>query len=121
MLQRQSSLPYSADITGSLPRRVPPPYQAQPPASIASEQARSGAPAMVIDKLPATIGGPKLRAAAIAGDAAAEFEVANRFADGHGVPQSNEQAVRWLELAAKQGLAPAQFRLGGLLRKGHRR
>ncbi len=119
VLQHQSSLPYSADITGSLPRRVPPPYQAQPPASIALEQAAAAAaPAMVLGKLPATIGGPKLRAAAIAGDAAAEFEVANRFADGHGVPQSDGDAVRWLELAAKQGLAPAQFRLGAFYEKG---
>jgi localization factor PodJL len=117
--QRQSSLPYSPDITGSLPRRVPPPPQAQPPASIASEQApAAAAPAMVVGKLPAMIGGPKLRAAAIAGDAAAEFEVANRFADGHGVPQSDGEAVRWLELAAKQGLAPAQFRLGAFYEKG---
>jgi localization factor PodJL len=117
--QRQSSLPYSADITGSLPRRVPPPYPAQPLASIALEQApAAAAPAMVSGKLPATIGGPKLRAAAIAGDAAAEFEVANRFADGHGVPQSDGEAVRWLELAAKQALAPAQFRLGAFYEKG---
>jgi localization factor PodJL len=117
--QRQSSLPYSTDITGSLPRRVPPPYQAQLPASIASQQApAAAAPAMVTGKLPATIGGPKLRAAAIAGDAAAEFEVANRFADGHGVPQSDGEAVRWLELSAKQGLAPAQFRLGAFYEKG---
>ncbi len=118
--QRQSSLPYSADITGSLPRRVPPPpYQAQAPASIASQQApAAAAPAMVTGKLPATIGGPKLRAAAIAGNAAAEFEVANRYADGHGVPQSDGEAVRWLELAAKQGLAPAQFRLGAFYEKG---
>ncbi len=121
--QRQSSLPYSTDITGSLPRRVPSPaqVQAQPqvqaPASIASEQAPA-APAMVTGKLPATIGGPKLRAAAIAGNAAAEFEVANRFADGHGVPQSDGEAVRWLEVAAKQGLAPAQFRLGAFYEKG---
>ena len=47
-----------------------------------------------------------------------EFEVANRFADGHGVPQSDGEAVRWLELAAKQGLAPAQFRLGAFYGKG---
>jgi localization factor PodJL len=73
---------------------------------------------MVNEKLPATIGGPRLRAAAIAGDAAGEFEVATRFADGHGVPANNEQAVRWFELAANQGLAPAQFRLGGFYEKG---
>ena len=118
VMQRQSSLPYSADITGSLPRRVPPP-QLQAPANTASEQApAAAAPAMVTGKLPATIGGPKLRAAAIAGNAAAQFEVANRFAEGHGIPQSDAEAVRWLELAAKQGLAPAQFRLGAFYEKG---
>jgi localization factor PodJL len=73
---------------------------------------------MVTEKLPATIGGPKLRAAAIAGDAAGEFEVATRFADGRGVAPNQEEAQRWLALAAKQGLAPAQFRLGGLYEKG---
>ena len=110
--ERQSSLDNAADITGSLPRRPPPP-------SIAPAQpAAAPAPAMGIEKLPATIGGPKLRAAAIAGDAAAEFEVATRFAEGHGVAPSDADAVRWLELAAKQGLAPAQFRLGGFYEKG---
>ncbi len=119
MPQRQSALPNWGDITGALPRRVPPPPQAQPPASIAAGQVpAASAPAMVVEKLPATIGGPKLRAAAIAGDAAAEFEVATRFAEGHGGLQSDGEAVRWLELAAKQGLAPAQFRLGGFYEKG---
>jgi len=117
--QRQSWLQNSTDITGSLPHRVPPPPQAQPPASIAPVQTPpAAAHAMAVEKLPATIGGPKLRAAAIAGDAAAEFEVATRFTEGHGVPPSDGEAMRWLELAAQQGLAPAQFRLGGFYEKG---
>jgi localization factor PodJL len=70
------------------------------------------------DKLPATIGGPALRAAALSGDAAAAYEVGTRFSDGHGVPRSNEAAALWFERAAKQGSAPAQFRLGGLYEKG---
>ncbi|MFZ0606254.1 MAG: tetratricopeptide repeat protein, partial [Xanthobacteraceae bacterium] len=37
---------------------------------------------------------------------------------GHDVPASNEQALRWFELAAKQGLALAQFRLGGFYENG---
>jgi localization factor PodJL len=95
------------DITGSLPRPSAP--QSAPPAPAA---------AAFDDKLPATIGGPALRAAALSGDASAAYEVAVRFAEGHGVPQNNEQAARWLERAAKMGLAPAQFRLGGLYEKG---
>jgi localization factor PodJL len=70
------------------------------------------------DKLPATIGGPALRAAALSGDAAAAYEVGTRFSDGHGVPRSSEAAALWFERAAKQGLAPAQFRLGGFYEKG---
>ena len=41
-----------------------------------------------------------------------------RFAEGRGVPRSNEEAALWLERAAKQGVAPAQFRLGGFYEKG---
>ncbi len=113
--QRQSAQPDSADVTGSLPRRVPP--------AIAAASFTSTPPAAPIapsdaDKLPATIGGPSLRAAAIAGDMAAEYEVAMRFADGRSVPQSSQQAAHWLERAAAQGSAPAQFRLGGLYEKG---
>jgi localization factor PodJL len=54
----------------------------------------------------------------MAGDTAAEFEIAIRFAEGRGVPANERQAAHWLELAAKQGLAPAQFRLGGYYEKG---
>ncbi len=117
---RQSALP-GPDITGSLPRRVPPPGWTPPSAvpeqtAVAPMQAPASNP--IADKLPATIGGPTLRAAAMAGDAAAEFEVATRFAEGHGVPPSNELAIQWLDRAAKQGLAPAQSRLGGFYEKG---
>jgi localization factor PodJL len=86
----------ATDVTGSLPRPATP----------------------LGDKLPASIGGPALRAAALSGNAAAAYEVGTRFADGHGVPRSNESAALWFERAAKQGLAPAQFRLGGFYEKG---
>jgi len=69
------------------------------------------------DKLPGSIAGG-LRTAAARGDAAAEFEIAVRFAEGRGMPQNLAAAAEWFERAAKQGLAPAQFRLGGLYEKG---
>jgi localization factor PodJL len=114
--QRQSAL--SNDFTGSLPSRLPP--QAQPSAPFQAAPIPVPVPPAAVDadKLPATIGGPTLRAAAAAGDSAAEYEVASRFAEGRGVTVSNEQAVHWLQRAADQGLAPAQFRLGGLYEKG---
>jgi localization factor PodJL len=41
-----------------------------------------------------------------------------RYAEGRGVAANPAEAARWLELAAKQGLAMAQFRLAGLYEKG---
>jgi TPR repeat protein len=37
------------------------------------------------------------------------------YADGRGVPQDHAEAVRWYRLAAEQGNAFAQFRLGVML------
>jgi localization factor PodJL len=96
------------EITGALPRLDAVQVPSGPERSVA----------IVEDKLPATIGNVALRAAAMAGNAAAAYEVASRFAEGRGVPPSNEEEARWLERAAGQGLAPAQFRLGGLYEKG---
>lgn len=97
------------DITGALPAQEAAPTVAP---------ATSRAAAIAEDKLPASIGDAALRKAAMSGDPAAAYEVANRFAEGRGVLQNNEAAAYWLQRAAKQGLAPAQFRLGGLYEKG---
>ncbi len=114
MLPSPQAAPHDpADVTGSLPRRAAPPAQ---PIVVAPAQVPP--PDVAIEKLPATIGGPTLRAAALAGDAPAEFEIAMRFAEGHDVVASNEEAARWLSRAAKQGLTLAQFRLGGFYEKG---
>jgi localization factor PodJL len=97
------------EITGALPPTDAP--RSVPPAP--------SRPAPIVEaKLPATIGNPVLRAAALAGDPAAAYEVASRFAEGRGVAQSHIEEARWLERAAMQGLAPAQFRLGALYEKG---
>jgi localization factor PodJL len=106
-----TSLPSWAvpDITGALPGPQPAPRLASTPEQPAG---------VAEDKLPPTIGNAALRKAALAGDPAAEYEVASRFAEGRGVLQNNQEAAYWLQRAAKQGLAPAQFRLGGLYEKG---
>jgi len=91
------------DVTGSLPPSAGP---------------RNSSAPLAGDKLPAAIGGPALRTAAAAGDPAAAYEVGVRFADGRSVPQNNEEAARWLAVAANKGFVPAQFRLGTLYEKG---
>ena len=105
----------NADSTGSLPAR-PMPATSPPPAP--ANVTAMNAPAPSIDTLPPAIGGPALRAAAIAGDMSAQYEIAVRFGEGRGVARDERQAAYWLDLAAKQGLAPAQFRLGGYYEKG---
>jgi localization factor PodJL len=79
---------------------------------------RGAARAVYADKLPAGIGGPGLREAALRGEAGAAYEIAIRYADGQGVARSTEDAARWFERAAARGVAPAQFRLGSLYEKG---
>jgi localization factor PodJL len=98
------------DITGLLPN-------GPPAASAPAPHAAPAAPVMA-DRLPAAIGGPTLRLAAVAGDPLAAYEVGVRFSEGRGVPASNEEAAHWFDIAAKKGIVPAQFRLGTLYEKG---
>jgi localization factor PodJL len=125
---RQSTLIPSAERTP-----FPPAPAATPPAAAAApditntitnppprqmEAAAPARPGSAADALPVQIGGKTLRTAAGKGDAAAQFEIALRYAEGHGVPQDLAKAAEWFKRAADQGLAPAQFRLGGLYEKG---
>ncbi|HEV2958107.1 MAG TPA: hypothetical protein VGX95_18475 [Xanthobacteraceae bacterium] len=95
------------EVTGSTPA-TPPAIAIAPP---------TAAPVTAEKPLPAEIG-PGLRSAALAGNPAAEYELALRYAEGRGVPPSLQEAVHWLERAANHGLAPAQYRLGSLYEKG---
>jgi localization factor PodJL len=112
------------DVTGTVPPRPAPqpapvaaalPIPAAAPAAPATPAAAAVPPP---EQLPAAIGGKALIAAATAGEPAAAFEIATRFAEGRGVPQNFPQAAVWYERAAKGGLALALFRLGALHEKG---
>jgi localization factor PodJL len=59
-----------------------------------------------------------LRAAANAGDAAAQYELATRLFEGRTMTRDLGQSALWFEKAALQELAPAQYRLGSLYEKG---
>jgi localization factor PodJL len=71
-----------------------------------------------VEMPPLLIGPNSLRHAAAHGDPSAQFEVAARFAEGKGVPQSFEQAAVWYERAGTRGLAQAQYRLATLYERG---
>ena len=91
------------DVTGSIS------HGASKPAASAKQ---------TTDGLPEAIGGVRLRSAAAAGDAAAAYEIASRFAEGRGVPANPEEAAQWYARAAAKGLAMAQFRYASMLEKG---
>ena len=95
----------TAETTGSIPG----------PMTIATPAPAAPQPASA---LPQGIGGPALRAAAAAGNPAAEYEIGMRYSEGRGVPANLEIAVQWFERAAAKGLAPAMYRLGSLYEKG---
>jgi localization factor PodJL len=104
-------MPGAANIT--IPDEITGSTTTQPPTvAIAPPTA---APA---EKLPPGEVGAGLRNAALAGNPAAEYEMALRYSEGRGVPPSLDEAVHWLERAADHGLAPAQYRLGSLYEKG---
>ena len=103
---------------------VPGPVAAAPggdvTGSVAHAPAKQAVPAQqpAADRLPANIGSPRLRNAALGGDAGAAYEVAMRFIEGRGVPANLEEGARWFERAASKGLTPAQFRYASMLEKG---
>ena len=52
------------------------------------------------------------------GSAGAQFNLGLMYADGQGVPQDYQEAVKWFRKAAEQGDADAQHNLGALYVKG---
>ncbi len=90
------------------------------PAPGASPSSSLGKPtgAAPTGDLPVAIGGPALRAAALAGDPAAAYEVGARFAEGRGVGPNAARAADWFAFAVSRGSIPAAYRLGVLLEKG---
>ncbi|MBI3275230.1 MAG: SEL1-like repeat protein, partial [Methylocystis sp.] len=76
------------------------------------DKSASGAPAQQRDA-PAAI-----RALAKLGDAAAQYELAARYAEGRDLARDPKSAAQWFEKAASQGFAPAQYRLGSHYEKG---
>lgn len=105
----------SSPSTQALPAAVGP-----QDAATTANQPLSGGPGSVSRKaLPSAMVGPlSLRLAAANGDPSAEFQVAARFADGKGVKQDFDEAIKWYSRAAGRGFALAQYRLGTFYERG---
>ncbi|MDE2730336.1 MAG: serine/threonine-protein kinase, partial [Bacteroidota bacterium] len=52
------------------------------------------------------------------GDPNAQLKLGEMYAEGRGVPQDNQEAVKWFRLSAEQGNAGGQFRLGEIYAEG---
>ncbi len=69
--------------------------------------------------IPPAIAGPLvLRLAAAKGEAPAQFEIGQRYADPKAKHRDLKEAALWFERSAKQGYAVAQYRLGALYERG---
>ena len=83
------------------------------------EPLSGGAGSVARKALPSALVGPlSLRLAAANGDASAEFQVATRFADGKGVEQNFDEAIKWYTRSAARGFALSQYRLGTFYERG---
>ncbi|WP_193177255.1 peptidoglycan-binding protein [Oricola nitratireducens] len=80
----------------------------------------SGYTAVSMSDIPGQIGPVALREAAAQGDPKALFLIGDRLmGKGPGTPGSDmKAAAHWYELAAEQGFAPAQYRIGNAYEKG---
>ena len=79
----------------------------------------NAAPAQPEIAVPDVIQPTALADAARGGDALALFEIAARYSEGrNGVTASEADAVKWYQMAADKGFAPAQYRLGSIYEKG---
>jgi TPR repeat protein len=65
-----------------------------------------------MDSSKAVKGTAVLRSLAEAGDAEAQFRLAQAYENGQGVAQGYADAARWYQAAAEQGILAAQARLG---------
>ncbi len=72
----------------------------------------------ITGKLPVEIGPQLLRDNALMGQAAEQFEIANRYALGFGVEVDLAKSYKWFVKAADNNLAVAQFSAGMMLEHG---
>ena len=87
-------------------------------ATLTPAPSAAAAPSTPVETAPVEPAKVTLMDAAQRGDAAAQYEVGQRYANGEGVTQDMGEAAKWFERAAEQGLAAAQYRLATQYEKG---
>jgi localization factor PodJL len=102
------------DVTGTISAQP----RAAAPATMSTRAPTTLVSIPAGEKLPETIGGAHLRAAALKGDPSAAYEIGLRYAEARGVPANFDEAAKWYDRAAQAGIVPAIFRIGTLYEKG---
>lgn len=97
----------------------PPPSASGAPPRIAAPSVRAGVEAWQAGNYPVAIG--NWRPLADRGDADAQYNIAQAYFLGRGVPQNSNLAEQWYERAARQGHEEAQANYGLLLFQNGRR
>ncbi|MEA2840829.1 MAG: localization factor PodJL [Methylobacteriaceae bacterium] len=119
----------SKPVQPQLATPLAPPPKAEPAAAPPASAAKTDpAPVSAITQSPPSMVGstgaqPKdniagLQSLAVTGDASAQYELGQRYAEGRTVTRDPKLATQWFEKAANQGLAPAQYRMGSAYEKG---
>ncbi|MDX5366659.1 MAG: peptidoglycan-binding protein [Alphaproteobacteria bacterium] len=111
-----STTPAEAEATPN-EALVPSPATATPAgtATLTPADPLTPAPSTPVEVAPVQV---TLMDAANRGDAAAQYAVGDRYANGEGVAQDMAEAAKWFERSANQGLAAAQYRLATQYEKG---
>lgn len=115
----QPAVPEEALVPAPRPA-APKPSAATPAgtATLTPTAPATAAPATPVETAPVEPARLTLMEAATRGDAAAQYELGQRLANGDGVTQDMGKAAEWFERAAKQDLAIAQYRLATQYEKG---
>ncbi|TAL82060.1 MAG: hypothetical protein EPN75_03065 [Beijerinckiaceae bacterium] len=126
----------ASDVSPRAPHTATPSHAAQP--AVAPAHSASAGPQAIPGSDPIVTGSiqpaPKITASipsapqavspavlmklAKAGDAKAQYALANAYESGRDLSREPKIAAHWFEKAAAQNLAPAQYRLGSLYEKG---
>lgn len=83
-----------------------------------TEAAQTAEAAPKLDLPPANIGPLSLRAAAVEGDPAAQYEIGQRYTQAKGKDRDLAAAAKWFELSANSGHTLSKYRLGSLYERG---
>lgn len=124
-----ASIPATTPVIAAIPApaAAPPPPAAVLPPTPAIDNTMTAAVTPAAPETPAAApaaaeaagsGMNRLMAAANAGDPFAQFELADRYADGRGTTVDLAEAAAWYEKAANGGIAVAQYRIGSLYERG---